>query len=54
MSEMTRDSGGGSPSGDGRGYWRSLQDAIAKGRVMDVFPYRRKKRFVRHAAARQS
>ncbi len=34
-------------------YWRSLQDAIARGRVMDVFPYRRKKRFVRHAA-RQS
>jgi isocitrate dehydrogenase kinase/phosphatase len=26
-------------------YWRGLQDAIRHGRVMDVFPYRRKKRF---------
>ncbi|MDZ7669228.1 MAG: bifunctional isocitrate dehydrogenase kinase/phosphatase [Gammaproteobacteria bacterium] len=28
-------------------YWRGLQAAIEHGRVMDVFPYRRKKRFVR-------
>ena len=28
-------------------YWRSLQEAIARGRVMDVFPYRRKRRFSR-------
>ncbi|MCH8140967.1 MAG: bifunctional isocitrate dehydrogenase kinase/phosphatase [Gammaproteobacteria bacterium] len=26
-------------------YWQSLQKAIAQGQVMDVFPYRRKKRF---------
>ena len=26
MSEITRDSGGGNVSGDGRGYWRSLQE----------------------------
>jgi isocitrate dehydrogenase kinase/phosphatase len=31
-------------------YWRGLQDAIRAGQVMDVFPYRRKKRFVRHAS----
>ncbi len=31
-------------------YWRSLQDAIRDGQVMDVFPYRRKKRFVRRQA----
>jgi isocitrate dehydrogenase kinase/phosphatase len=30
-------------------YWKGLQRAIADGQVMDVFPYRRKKRFVRHA-----
>jgi isocitrate dehydrogenase kinase/phosphatase len=29
-------------------YWQSLQAAIRQGQVMDVFPYRRKKRFVRH------
>ncbi|MFW6094754.1 MAG: bifunctional isocitrate dehydrogenase kinase/phosphatase [Pseudomonadota bacterium] len=29
-------------------YWRSLQSAIEDGKVMDVFPYRRKKRFLRH------
>ena len=26
-------------------YWQNQQEAIAQGRVMDVFPYRRKKRF---------
>jgi len=26
-------------------YWRSLQQTIARGHVLDVFPYRRKKRF---------
>ncbi|HEX7037690.1 MAG TPA: bifunctional isocitrate dehydrogenase kinase/phosphatase [Pseudomonadales bacterium] len=31
------------------GYWQGLQRAILDGQVMDVFPYRRKKRFVRHA-----
>lgn len=30
-------------------YWRGLQAAIEHGRVMDVFPYRRKKRFIRTA-----
>jgi isocitrate dehydrogenase kinase/phosphatase len=30
-------------------YWKGLQRAIADGRVLDVFPYRRKKRFMRHA-----
>ncbi len=30
-------------------YWQGLQDAIEDGRVMDVFPYRRKKRFIRRA-----
>jgi isocitrate dehydrogenase kinase/phosphatase len=29
-------------------YWRGLQAAIEDGRVMDVFPYRRKKRFMRN------
>src|SRR5262249_12883890 len=29
-------------------YWKGLQRAIADGHVMDVFPYRRKKRFIRH------
>ena len=28
-------------------YWQALQQAIQAGDVMDVFPYRRKKRFVR-------
>jgi isocitrate dehydrogenase kinase/phosphatase len=28
-------------------YWKGLQDAIREGQIMDVFPYRRKKRFVR-------
>ena len=28
-------------------YWRSLQDLINQGHVLDVFPYRRKKRFAR-------
>jgi isocitrate dehydrogenase kinase/phosphatase len=28
-------------------YWRALQRAIREGKVMDVFPYRRKKRFAR-------
>lgn len=28
-------------------YWRSLQQAIVRGEVMDVFPYRRSRRFVR-------
>lgn len=32
-------------------YWRGLQAALEQGKVMDVFPYRRKKRFIRHAAA---
>ena len=31
-------------------YWRELQDAIHKGHVVDVFPYRRKKRFLRTTA----
>lgn len=26
-------------------YWRGLQQAIADGHAMDVFPYRRKRRF---------
>jgi isocitrate dehydrogenase kinase/phosphatase len=26
-------------------YWRNVQQAIIKGQVMDVFPYRREKRF---------
>ena len=29
-------------------YWQGLQRAIKAGEVMDVFPYRRKKRFVRY------
>jgi isocitrate dehydrogenase kinase/phosphatase len=29
-------------------YWQGLQRAIKAGEVMDVFPYRRKKRFLRH------
>ena len=29
-------------------YWRSLQNNINQGDVSDVFPYRRKKRFVPH------
>jgi isocitrate dehydrogenase kinase/phosphatase len=29
-------------------YWKGLQAAINEGKVMDVFPYRRKKRFVRN------
>ncbi|MFM7118769.1 MAG: isocitrate dehydrogenase kinase/phosphatase-domain containing protein, partial [Gammaproteobacteria bacterium] len=28
-------------------YWQGLQGAIRDGQVMDVFPYRRKKRFLR-------
>ena len=32
-------------------YWQGLQTAIRTGRVMDVFPYRRKKRFVRRVSA---
>ena len=32
-------------------YWRSLQRAIEQGQVMDVFPYRRKKRFIRQMTA---
>ncbi|MEQ8857147.1 MAG: bifunctional isocitrate dehydrogenase kinase/phosphatase [Pseudomonadales bacterium] len=32
-------------------YWRRLQAAIENGKVMDVFPYRRKKRFRQRAAA---
>ncbi|MBM4205545.1 MAG: bifunctional isocitrate dehydrogenase kinase/phosphatase [Gammaproteobacteria bacterium] len=31
-------------------YWRDLQDAIHKGFVVDVFPYRRKKRFASSSA----
>lgn len=31
-------------------YWRGLQTAIRAGKVMDVFPYRRKKRFVSRGA----
>ncbi len=31
-------------------FWRDLQDGIRKGRVTDVFPYRRKKRFIRRIA----
>ena len=34
-------------------YWRGLQAAINEGQVMDVFPYRRKKRFGEHGAASQ-
>ncbi len=33
-------------------YWQSLQRAIRDGEVMDVFPYRRKKRFARHGEHR--
>ena len=29
-------------------YWQGVQRAIKDGEVMDVFPYRRKKRFMRH------
>ena len=32
-------------------YWKSLQAAISEGQVMDVFPYRRKKRFIRRQQA---
>ncbi|HEY5678644.1 MAG TPA: bifunctional isocitrate dehydrogenase kinase/phosphatase [Pseudomonadales bacterium] len=32
-------------------YWRGLQAAINDGQVMDVFPYRRKRRFGEHGAA---
>lgn len=32
-------------------YWRGLQQAIQQGQVMDVFPYRRKRRFQRHTTA---
>ncbi len=32
-------------------YWKSLQDSINDGHVLDVFPYRRKKRFARHEAS---
>jgi isocitrate dehydrogenase kinase/phosphatase len=32
-------------------YWQGLQHAIREGQVMDVFPYRRKKRFVRQIPA---
>jgi isocitrate dehydrogenase kinase/phosphatase len=32
-------------------YWQGLQRAIREGQVMDVFPYRRKKRFVRQIPA---
>ena len=32
-------------------YWCGLQDTIRSGQVMDVFPYRRKKRFARRADA---
>jgi isocitrate dehydrogenase kinase/phosphatase len=35
-------------------YWQSLQRAIEHGKVMDVFPYRRKKRFARHMAPAES
>ncbi|NJN51702.1 MAG: bifunctional isocitrate dehydrogenase kinase/phosphatase [Gammaproteobacteria bacterium] len=31
-------------------YWRALQNDIRSGRVTDVFPYRRKKRFMRRPA----
>ena len=31
------------------GYWQGLQQAIKQGQVMDVYPYRRKKRFIRQA-----
>ncbi len=31
-------------------YWKGLQRAISEGQVMDVFPYRRKRRFARIAA----
>ena len=34
-------------------YWQGLQRAIRSGEVMDVFPYRRKKRFIRHDAQPQ-
>ena len=30
-------------------YWRGLQQAVAEGRAMDVFPYRRKRRFSHQA-----
>ena len=29
-------------------YWKELQSAISNGQVVDVFPYRRKKRFIHH------
>ena len=29
-------------------YWRGIQDNIREGKFMDVFPYRRKKRFNRN------
>ena len=32
-------------------YWQSLQESIRRGKVMDVFPYRRKKRFARQDGA---
>lgn len=32
-------------------YWKGLQAAIGQGQVMDVYPYRRKKRFAEQAAA---
>ena len=32
-------------------YWRDLQENIEHGEVSDVFPYRRKKRFVRQQDA---
>ena len=35
-------------------YWQGLQRAIIEGKVMDVFPYRRKKRFAQQAAYRGS
>ncbi|HEY6598432.1 MAG TPA: bifunctional isocitrate dehydrogenase kinase/phosphatase [Pseudomonadales bacterium] len=35
------------------GYWQGLQRAIRAGEVMDVFPYRRKKRFARNPVPRQ-
>jgi isocitrate dehydrogenase kinase/phosphatase len=35
-------------------YWQGLQNAINAGEVMDVFPYRRKKRFMRHDTAEEA
>ncbi|MCZ6887082.1 MAG: bifunctional isocitrate dehydrogenase kinase/phosphatase [Gammaproteobacteria bacterium] len=35
-------------------FWRYLQDQIRQGHVVDVYPYRRKRRFVRQSAGQRS